>query len=189
MEDLLKEARKKNSSMDQEELRLQKTIKETVEKVEEMDCQLKALGSELAGTKRQKDINMNIIHDFTIKVKRFEHERELLEVAKKKYNDHLSFQDNLKKQRLGEFMEGFERIGLALKEMYQMITLGGDAALDLKDSMDPFSEGIQFMLVSNYFFPRTIIFQDNFKVVCILQAKYYNQILLSINSCIWKCYF
>ena len=42
-------------------------------------------------------------------------------------------------------MEGFTEIGKNLKEMYQMITLGGDASLDLKDSLDPFSEGIQFM--------------------------------------------
>ncbi|KAK6047742.1 hypothetical protein COOONC_14754 [Cooperia oncophora] len=43
--------------------------------------------------------------------------------------------------------DGFERIGLGLKEMYQMLTLGGDASLDLKDSMDPFTQGIQFMWV------------------------------------------
>lgn len=33
-----------------------------------------------------------------------------------------------------------------LKEMYQMITLGGDAELELVDSLDPFSEGIVFRL-------------------------------------------
>jgi len=33
---------------------------------------------------------------------------------------------------------------LKLKEMYQMITLGGDAELELVDSLDPFSEGIVF---------------------------------------------
>ena len=32
-------------------------------------------------------------------------------------------------------------ISLKLKEMYQMITLGGDAELELLDSLDPFSEG------------------------------------------------
>ena len=31
-----------------------------------------------------------------------------------------------------------------LKEMYQMITLGGDAELELVDSLDPFAEGIVF---------------------------------------------
>ena len=33
---------------------------------------------------------------------------------------------------------------LVSSEMYQMITLGGDAELELVDSLDPFSEGIVF---------------------------------------------
>jgi len=33
---------------------------------------------------------------------------------------------------------------MKLKEMYQMITLGGDAELELVDTLDPFSEGINF---------------------------------------------
>lgn len=41
-------------------------------------------------------------------------------------------------------MAGFSVISLKLKEMYRMITLGGDAELELVDSLDPFSEGIVF---------------------------------------------
>jgi structural maintenance of chromosome 4 len=41
-------------------------------------------------------------------------------------------------------MVGFCAITLKLKEMYQMLTLGGDAELELVDSLDPFSEGIVF---------------------------------------------
>merc|ERR1711934_138698 len=52
--------------------------------------------------------------------------------------------EELRKKRLDEFMAGFARITLKLKEMYQMITLGGDAELELVDSLDPFSEGIAF---------------------------------------------
>lgn len=50
----------------------------------------------------------------------------------------------LRKKRLDEFMTGFSVITSKLKEMYQMITLGGDAELELVDSLDPFSEGIVF---------------------------------------------
>ena len=50
----------------------------------------------------------------------------------------------LRGQRLEMFMSGFLIITLKLKEMYQMITLGGDAELELLDSLDPFSEGIVF---------------------------------------------
>ena len=52
--------------------------------------------------------------------------------------------DELRKRRLDEFMSGFNIISLKLKEMYQMITMGGDAELELVDSLDPFSEGILF---------------------------------------------
>ncbi|KAJ0042285.1 hypothetical protein Pint_19222 [Pistacia integerrima] len=75
--------------------------------------------------------------------------------------------DDIKKL-LDEFMAGFSAISLKLKEMYQflppvcpfppinvcilvhvmnllqMITLGGDAELELVDSLDPFSEGVVF---------------------------------------------
>ncbi|PNH08015.1 Structural maintenance of chromosomes protein 4 [Tetrabaena socialis] len=50
----------------------------------------------------------------------------------------------LRKLRLDGFMAGFEHISLRLKEVYQMITCGGDAELELVDSLDPFSEGIIF---------------------------------------------
>ncbi|XP_075239015.1 structural maintenance of chromosomes protein 4-like [Convolutriloba macropyga] len=50
----------------------------------------------------------------------------------------------LKTRRQGEFMTGLSVIVKKLKEMYQMITLGGDAELELVDSLDPFSEGVVF---------------------------------------------
>ncbi|KAJ7534246.1 hypothetical protein O6H91_13G085700 [Diphasiastrum complanatum] len=52
--------------------------------------------------------------------------------------------EDLRKKRLDEFMAGFNSISLKLKEMYQMITLGGDAELELVDSLDPFAEGVVF---------------------------------------------
>ncbi|KAF9561610.1 RecF/RecN/SMC protein [Agrocybe pediades] len=55
--------------------------------------------------------------------------------------------DGLRKQRLDEFMAGFSLISMKLKEMYQMITLGGNAELELVDSLDPFSEGIIFSVM------------------------------------------
>lgn len=55
--------------------------------------------------------------------------------------------DEIKKLRLKEFLTGFVLIATKLKEMYQMITLGGDADLELVDTMDPFSEGIAFRRV------------------------------------------
>ncbi|KFA55378.1 hypothetical protein S40293_05705 [Stachybotrys chartarum IBT 40293] len=55
--------------------------------------------------------------------------------------------DDLRRLRLEGFMEGFSHISLRLKEMYQMITMGGNAELELVDSLDPFSEGILFSVM------------------------------------------
>lgn len=55
--------------------------------------------------------------------------------------------EELKKKRLDKFMEGFSIISMTLKEMYQMITMGGNAELELVDSLDPFSEGVLFSVM------------------------------------------
>lgn len=55
--------------------------------------------------------------------------------------------DDLRRLRLEGFMEGFSLISLRLKEMYQMITMGGNAELELVDSLDPFAEGILFSVM------------------------------------------
>ncbi|KAF2214385.1 hypothetical protein CERZMDRAFT_37699 [Cercospora zeae-maydis SCOH1-5] len=55
--------------------------------------------------------------------------------------------DELRRLRLEGFMEGFFIISQRLKEMYQMITMGGNAELELVDSLDPFSEGILFSVM------------------------------------------
>ncbi|KAJ8112523.1 hypothetical protein OPT61_g5124 [Boeremia exigua] len=55
--------------------------------------------------------------------------------------------DELRRLRLEGFMEGFSIITARLKEMYQMITMGGNAELELVDSLDPFSEGILFSVM------------------------------------------
>ena len=55
--------------------------------------------------------------------------------------------DDLRRLRLEGFMTGFSMISARLKEMYQMITMGGNAELELVDSLDPFSEGILFSVM------------------------------------------
>ena len=71
---------------------------------------------------------------------------ELDKITNERDNFRQAYED-LRKQRLNEFMAGFYIITNKLKENYQMLTLGGDAELDLVDSMDPFSEGITFRFV------------------------------------------
>lgn len=69
--------------------------------------------------------------------------RELEKVTQKRNNARMRH-DALRKKRLDEFMSGFAAISSRLKEMYRLITLGGDAELELVDSLDPFAEGVVF---------------------------------------------
>uniref|UniRef100_A0A8C7Y182 Structural maintenance of chromosomes protein 4 n=1 Tax=Oryzias sinensis TaxID=183150 RepID=A0A8C7Y182_9TELE len=68
---------------------------------------------------------------------------QLDEITAERDTFKCSYED-LRKRRLNEFMTGFNMITNKLKENYQMLTLGGDAELELVDSLDPFSEGIMF---------------------------------------------
>nr|WJN25097.1 condensin complex subunit [Farysia itapuensis] len=78
--------------------------------------------------------------EFLARAKDLESTTEERDAAKNKYDD-------LRKQRLENFMAGFSVISSKLKEMYQTITLGGNAELELVDSLDPFSEGILFSVM------------------------------------------
>uniref|UniRef100_A0A8C8I9T3 Structural maintenance of chromosomes protein n=1 Tax=Oncorhynchus tshawytscha TaxID=74940 RepID=A0A8C8I9T3_ONCTS len=105
--------------------------------------------------------------------------------------------EDLRKQRLNEFMAGFNIITNKLKENYQMLTLGGDAELELVDSLDPFSEGIMFsvrppkkkktlsslalVFALHHFKPTPLYFMDeidaalDFKNVSIVACYIYEQ--------------
>ncbi|XP_022883355.1 structural maintenance of chromosomes protein 4-like [Olea europaea var. sylvestris] len=93
-----------------------------------------------------KEINPNLdsISEYRKKVNLYTERVEDLNSITQQRDDVKKQHDELRKRRLDEFMAGFNTISLKLKEMYQMITLGGDAELELVDSLDPFSEGVVF---------------------------------------------
>lgn len=92
-----------------------------------------------------KDIpNMQIIADYEEKDKLYLKRVADLELITTERNNLRDIYEKSRRQRMSEFLTGFTLITNKLKEMYQMITLGGDAELELVDSLDPFSEGIVF---------------------------------------------
>lgn len=88
--------------------------------------------------------NLNVIDEYQKKMNVLVERIKVLEDITNKRNDMRKLFDDVKKRRYTEFMQGFNIITKKLKEMYQMITQGGNAELELVDSMDPFSEGIAF---------------------------------------------
>lgn len=121
----------------------------TEEELAEALSNLDGIESKISSLEDEKDelktsVNMNALYQYlrknTIYLKRM---RDLKRITRKRDALRQEY-DSLRDQRLKEFTAGFDIISLKLKEMYQMITLGGDAELELVDSLDPFSEGIVF---------------------------------------------
>ncbi|KAM7508004.1 hypothetical protein LguiA_018457 [Lonicera macranthoides] len=112
-------------------------LKRALEMVALLEAQLKELNP-----------NLDSISEYRKKVSLYNERVEDLNSVTQQRDDIKKQYDEWRKKRqaqiLDEFMEGFNTISLKLKEMYQMITLGGDAELELVDSLDPFSEGVVF---------------------------------------------
>jgi len=98
----------------------------------------------LEGNVAQMKPNLSVIKDYKGKLEHYKAKVAEFEVVNEQRDEKRRVLDNLRQQRFDEFMKGFNEISLKLKEMYQMITLGGDAELELVDTLDPFSEGIHF---------------------------------------------
>ncbi|KAK1929912.1 Structural maintenance of chromosomes protein 4 [Phytophthora citrophthora] len=104
---------------------------------------------EISVLEQQRDelkanVNMGALTEYKQKEEEYKARVQELEEATKLRDAKRHEYDELRRKRLEEFMTGFRTITLKLKEMYQMITLGGDAELELVDSLDPFSEGVVF---------------------------------------------
>ncbi|NXK89711.1 SMC4 protein, partial [Formicarius rufipectus] len=98
----------------------------------------------LEAQRQQLHPNLGAIAEYRRKEELYlKHVGELDDITTERDNFRQAFEE-LRKQRLNEFMAGFNVITTKLKENYQMLTLGGDAELELVDSLDPFSEGIMF---------------------------------------------
>lgn len=125
------------------------TIQEFAELSEEEVRQLdpKAIAELIEKTKGRlpEDIpNMQVIQEYSEKDALYMRRVKELEEITAHRNKLRDLYDESRRRRAYEFLAGFSIITSKLKEMYQMITLGGDAELELVDSLDPFNEGIVF---------------------------------------------
>lgn len=122
------------------EAELEELDPETIQhKIKELDAQIKKAGP----------INYTAIEQY--RTKRNEHKLKLNDLRmitdrRDVYMEHLN---DVKHRRKREFTIGFLMISRKLKELYRTITLGGDADLEFIDSLDPFSEGVNFCVRPN----------------------------------------
>merc|ERR1719506_1068457 len=99
---------------------------------------------QLEGNVSQYKPNLSVIEDYKTKQAQYDEKKAAFDEVNQQRDDKRKELDQLRAERQTKFMTGFEIISMKLKEMYQMITMGGDAELELVDTLDPFSEGIHF---------------------------------------------
>ncbi|EAS34494.3 nuclear condensin complex subunit Smc4 [Coccidioides immitis RS] len=108
---------------------------------------LKAVIAALEEKTQNAQVDLSVLAEYRRRVAEHESRSADLASALASRDNAKSRLDTLRSLRLTGFMEGFSTISLRLKEMYQMITMGGNAELELVDSLDPFSEGILFSVM------------------------------------------
>lgn len=112
------------------------------DEVKELDTKTITAQFQRAKEKLPEEVpNMQYIQDYQEKDKLYLHRASELDEITSQRNKLREVYEDAKRKRMDEFRNGFKIITTKLKEMYQMITLGGDAELELVDSLDPFSEG------------------------------------------------
>ncbi|XP_022905361.2 structural maintenance of chromosomes protein 4 [Onthophagus taurus] len=87
--------------------------------------------------------NFAAIEDYKRSQSEYNSKMEDLKAVTEERNKITTAFEGLKTRRKNEFLTGLRIIRLKLREMYQTITLGGDADLEVIDSYDPFSEGVK----------------------------------------------
>ena len=108
---------------------------------------LKAVIAAMEEKNQNTGVDLSVIEEYRRRASEYESRSADLNAALGSRDSAKARLDGLRSARLNGFMEGFGIISLRLKEMYQMITMGGNAELELVDSLDPFSEGILFSVM------------------------------------------
>ncbi|RCK64786.1 Structural maintenance of chromosomes protein 4 [Candida viswanathii] len=92
-------------------------------------------------------VDIEILKEYGEKVVEYDRRKVDMNLAVEERDTKMSYCDELKRRRLDEFMEGFKQISAELKRIYSLITMGGNAELELVDSFDPFAEGVGFSVM------------------------------------------
>ncbi|KAI9484434.1 hypothetical protein BDB00DRAFT_774953 [Zychaea mexicana] len=131
----------------EEELHLPEFDDETVKELQKSVQAIKTDIAEIEALVENAKPNLSVLEEYRRREEEYNGRVEELNDVTSKRDEVKNEAESLRKQRLDEFMQGFNIISQKLKEMYQMITMGGNAELELVDSLDPFSEGIVFSVM------------------------------------------
>ncbi|KAJ1613510.1 SMC4-like protein [Cryptosporidium canis] len=114
--------------------------------IESLQLQLQTICDQYSneGPTKQFRPSPDVFSQYSAQLQLFNNRNQEVEEATNARDESRRQLDTVRQARHSEFISGFRVIASQLKEIYQMITLGGDAELELIDSVDPFSDGIIF---------------------------------------------
>ena len=139
--------KKKKKETERQNLRYQVNKDFTPEELLELEPKAQVIETmiqEVRSELEEAKPNLKIISDYREKKQDKDEKAQMLEDSREAEIEKRKLYNELKSKRLHEFTVGFTLISQKLKEMYRMITRGGDAELEFADSTDPFAEGIIF---------------------------------------------
>lgn len=87
-------------------------------------------------------LNLKIFDEFNAKKKDFDNSKKMYEGVKDKMELNRRELEELIAKKHVDFLQGMTAINKNLKEIYQLLTFGGNAELEMIDPIDPFAEGI-----------------------------------------------
>lgn len=96
---------------------------------------------------RSHTINLEAVKNYRARFRAYLEHKSASDRAVEAYESCKDEVQRTKDLRLREFMLGFSTISGKLKELYKIITMGGNAELELVDSNDPFAEGVLFSVM------------------------------------------
>ncbi|CEP10094.1 hypothetical protein [Parasitella parasitica] len=131
----------------EEELILQQFEGEQLEELIQSKQAIKMEIAEIETFVQNAKPNLSVLDEYRRRRREYNERKGDLDSVTSRRDEVKAEVEALRKKRLDEFMSGFNVISQKLKEMYQMITMGGNAELELVDSLDPFSEGIVFSVM------------------------------------------
>ncbi|KAF2752224.1 RecF/RecN/SMC protein [Sporormia fimetaria CBS 119925] len=120
----------------------------TKDELQDMDkAELQSEIADLEKRNQNASVDLTVLEEYRRRSE--EHAARSLDLAEalEKRDAEKKHCDELRSRRLEGFKEGFDIINEQLKHMYRMITMGGNAMLELVDSLDPFTEGIHFSVM------------------------------------------
>ncbi|KAI5964050.1 SMC4 [Candida pseudojiufengensis] len=135
---------------EQEQMKYKSNALEKLSEEELQDFDLEAVAAEIEELNKYMStvkVDVEILKEYGTKISEYNDRKSDLNRAIEERDEKRDYCEDLKRKRLDEFMEGFSKISMTLKDMYRMITMGGNAELELVDSLDPFSEGILFSVM------------------------------------------